>query len=134
MTNTGELASNRIPRSLSIDTVSVMERVRACAAVVRQACTWLTRRGQDVLTRGGTRRLKVAETVSLGEKRFVSIVQVDGEQFLLGGSPSNIVLLAKLETKPGPEGVRSFDNILSRVDVCVERSEVDNKNPTGATR
>jgi flagellar biogenesis protein FliO len=44
-----------------------------------------------------TRRLRVAETVSLGEKRFVSIVQVDGTQFLVGGAAGSVSLLAVLE-------------------------------------
>jgi flagellar biogenesis protein FliO len=48
-----------------------------------------------------SRRLRVAETVSLGEKRFVSIVQVDGAQFLIGGSATEIQLLANLNPQPG---------------------------------
>jgi flagellar biogenesis protein FliO len=47
-------------------------------------------------TRPTDRRLRVAETVSLGEKRFVAVVQVDGRHFLLAGGPTNIVLLAQL--------------------------------------
>ncbi|HEX5284304.1 MAG TPA: flagellar biosynthetic protein FliO [Bryocella sp.] len=54
-------------------------------------------RSHAVLVRRASRRLSVNETVSLGEKRFVSILSVDGEQFLVGGSSSNVVLLAKLD-------------------------------------
>jgi hypothetical protein len=43
------------------------------------------------------RRLKVAETVSLGEKRFVSILQVDGTNFLVGGAAGSVSLLAILD-------------------------------------
>lgn len=43
-----------------------------------------------------TKRLRVAETVSLGEKRFVSIVSVEGREFLIGGGSSGITLLAQL--------------------------------------
>jgi flagellar biogenesis protein FliO len=43
--------------------------------------------------------LRVAETVSLGEKRFVAVVQVDGRHFLLAGGPTNIALLAQLDTE-----------------------------------
>jgi hypothetical protein len=43
--------------------------------------------------------LRVAETVSLGEKRFVAVVQVDGRHFLLAGGPTNIALLAQLDTQ-----------------------------------
>jgi flagellar biogenesis protein FliO len=41
----------------------------------------------------------VAETVSLGEKRFVAVVQVDGRHFLLAGGATNIALLAQLDAK-----------------------------------
>lgn len=58
---------------------------------------WMHSRSRALLARRATRRLSVTETVSLGEKRFVSILCVDGEQFLVGGSSSNVVLLAKLE-------------------------------------
>lgn len=67
---------------------------KALAAIYR----WTNSRTDMLLARRAPRRLTVAETLSLGEKRFVSIVYVDGEQFLLGGGPSNIVLLAKLES------------------------------------
>jgi flagellar biogenesis protein FliO len=47
------------------------------------------------------RNLRVCENVSLGEKRFVAIVQVDEERFLIGGSSSSVSLLTRLqETKP----------------------------------
>jgi flagellar biogenesis protein FliO len=49
--------------------------------------------------RSSTKRLRVAETVSLGEKRFVAVVQVDGRHFLLAGGPTNIALLAQLDAK-----------------------------------
>jgi len=42
------------------------------------------------------KQLAVAETVSLGEKRFVSVVTVGNRQFLIGGGPSNVQLLAEL--------------------------------------
>jgi hypothetical protein len=46
-----------------------------------------------------TKRLRVAETVSLGEKRFVAILRVDGREFLIGGSASGVSLLTQI-TKP----------------------------------
>ena len=39
----------------------------------------------------------MAATVSLGEKRFVAVIQIDGLQFLIGGGASNVALLAQLE-------------------------------------
>jgi hypothetical protein len=53
------------------------------------------------------KRLKVSETVSLGEKRFIAVVQVDGSEFLVGGAPNALSVLAHLETpKTFPEILR----------------------------
>ncbi len=46
------------------------------------------------------RRLRVSETVSLGEKRFVSIVELDGQAFLIGGGTAGVSLLAELSPTP----------------------------------
>jgi hypothetical protein len=44
----------------------------------------------------GKKRMRVCESVSLGDKRFVAIVRVDSQNFLLGGSSASVSLLAKL--------------------------------------
>ena len=49
---------------------------------------------------GHGRRLQIAETVQLGEKRFVAILRVDGEQFLIGGSATGVSLLTSLPGAP----------------------------------
>lgn len=54
------------------------------------------------------KRLRVCETVSLGEKRFVAVIQVDGEQFLVGGSSSSVSTLAHLERS------RDFSDVFQR--------------------
>lgn len=45
------------------------------------------------------KRLRVCESVSLGEKRFIAVIQVDGEQFLVGGSSTSVSTLAHLEPR-----------------------------------
>jgi flagellar biogenesis protein FliO len=45
------------------------------------------------------RRLRVAATASLGEKRFVALIQIDDQQFLVGGGSGNVVLLAQVNAK-----------------------------------
>jgi hypothetical protein len=42
-----------------------------------------------------TKRLRLVETVSLGEKRFVAIVSVENREYLIGGAPSGVSLLAQ---------------------------------------
>jgi len=45
--------------------------------------------------------MRLCETISLGDKRFLAIVQVDEERILIGGSASTVALLTRLpETKP----------------------------------
>jgi len=64
---------------------------------------WAFRRwGVKRLPGSGGSRLKVEETLSLGDRRFVSILKVDEERFLIALSPQNITLLSRLEN---PEGM-----------------------------
>jgi flagellar biogenesis protein FliO len=51
---------------------------------------------RTVLTRK-VRRLRVLETLALGERRFLAIVEFDRQEFLLGGSGSSLLLLARLK-------------------------------------
>jgi hypothetical protein len=44
------------------------------------------------------KKLRVLESVSLGERRFVTILQVEGRKFLIGGSSSNVSMLASLDS------------------------------------
>lgn len=46
----------------------------------------------------GKKKLRVSETVSLGDKRFVAVVHIEGQKFLIGGGASGVSLLAELET------------------------------------
>lgn len=69
------------------------KEVRASTGLLSRAWRWIQARKA---VRSSTRRLRVTETVSLGEKRFVAVVQIDGLQFLLGGGPTNVTLLAQL--------------------------------------
>jgi flagellar biogenesis protein FliO len=64
------------------------------AAMMTQAWSWAQ---QKLRSQQGKKRLRVCESVSLGEKRFVAVIQVDGEQFLVGGSSSSVATLAHLE-------------------------------------
>lgn len=48
-----------------------------------------------------TKQLRVAETISLGEKRFVSLIQVDGQKFLIGGGATGVSLLTPLGAAEG---------------------------------
>jgi len=42
------------------------------------------------------KHLRVCENVSLGDKRFVALVQVDEQRFLIGGGVNSVAMLARL--------------------------------------
>ena len=42
------------------------------------------------------RRLRVCETISLGDRRFVAVIEFDRQEFLVGGSGNSLALLARL--------------------------------------
>jgi len=67
---------------------------------------WRSLRAQQA-ARSTSKRLRVAATVSLGEKRFIAVIQVDGREFLVGGGATNVALLAPLNAR------ESFDALLS---------------------
>ena len=89
--------------------------------LLRCIWAWVSQHGRGVLDRSRTRRLSVAETVSLGEKRFISIVRVDGEQMLVAGTQSQVVLLAKLEREAESQAAgqmrqqHTFADVFSRM-------------------
>ena len=82
------LPSAPLPRATAEPLVQVLSRH------VRSAWKWMERRRSAHFA---AKRLHVTETLSLGEKRFVSIIEVDGTQYLIGGSAENVQLLTRLE-------------------------------------
>jgi flagellar biogenesis protein FliO len=80
-----------------------IDGARASVSVQQIAVVGLITRGLQWLQarrlRGPQgRRLQLCATVPLGEKRFVSIVECDGQQFLIGGGAGNVCLLAHLSS------------------------------------
>jgi flagellar biogenesis protein FliO len=46
--------------------------------------------------------LSIRETASLGERRFVAVIQFERQRFLIGASPSSITLLTQLPDDEAP--------------------------------
>lgn len=73
---------------------SAADRGQVLLATMRNAVRWTLQR---VTVKQARKNLKVCENVSLGEKRFVAVIQVDEERFLIGGSSSSVSLLTRLQ-------------------------------------
>lgn len=82
-------------------------------SLFRTIADWFERRRQGAM---GS-KLRVAETISLGEKRFVSVVHVDGQRFLIGGSASNVALLTQLGAQDA-----SFESVLRKSTASRKRT------------
>jgi len=50
--------------------------------------------------RKAPRQLRLCESVSLGEKRVVAVIQYENQRFLIGGSAHSVNLLARLGEAP----------------------------------
>ena len=51
-------------------------------------------------TKHKRRSLVIQETAALGERRFVAVLQFEGQRFLIGGSANAVTLLAHLPQQP----------------------------------
>ncbi len=64
---------------------------------------WLHERSRDLWHQyrasrksSGDKKLRMCETLSLGDRRFVAVIELDGERFLVGGGPNSVSLLTTL--------------------------------------
>jgi hypothetical protein len=85
------LATRTVPQDWFIRTLS-----RGADCLLKVLRELWARAGQ-VRVRQNRKRLRVCETVPLGEKRFVAVIQVDDKQFLVGGASNSVSLLAQLD-------------------------------------
>jgi len=68
------------------------------AAAGRMFTALATRVHRGIERRRSARRLRLSETLSLGEKRFLAVVQFQQQEFLVGGTGNSIALLARLDS------------------------------------
>ncbi len=128
--NTKVAALQRVPFSTQLESSgrSFEQTLRQCSSQVRRRISWL--RSYPWLNRiramapkrltarplagawawlkrnypaPSTKRLRVAETVSLGEKRFVALLAVDGREYLIGGGTSGVSLLTPIRKPRRPK-------------------------------
>ena len=60
-------------------------------------CMRMSALGRKIQVRQKKKRLRICESIPLGDKRFVAVIQIDDQQFLLGASATSISLLAQLQ-------------------------------------
>ena len=68
--------------------------IEGLLADVTEFLRWAGTRIKSIKIQPAKKRLRVCESVSLGEKRFIAVVQLDGKEFLVGGAPNSLSLLA----------------------------------------
>lgn len=61
---------------------------------------WIRGRLAGIAVRRTPRRLRLCETLVLGEKRFVAVIEFEGQRFLVGGGAASVNLLARLGESP----------------------------------
>jgi hypothetical protein len=83
-------STSSVPRGV-VDPVERRWSMQDVVQQTRSAFKWLHVNSLQKLT---TKRMRVAETVALGEKRTVTILQVDGTQMLIGSAAGSVALLA----------------------------------------
>lgn len=78
------------------------------------ASLWaLKKYGRGRIPGSGGGKLRVEETLALGDRRYVSILEAEGERFLIALTPQGISLISRLD--PGDRGEPgTFDEALSR--------------------
>jgi len=77
------------------------ESVVTVPGQTKRKVSWLglaRRLGRRLLrmTERAPRQLRLAETLSLGERRFVAVIEFERARFLVGGTSASMVLLAQL--------------------------------------
>jgi flagellar biogenesis protein FliO len=83
-------------------------------SVVPTATAWFARGFEAIRTflrsftiRRRDRSLRICETLPLGEKRFVAVVQFEGRRFLIGSTNQSISLLDRLDAASPPRRKRA---------------------------
>jgi flagellar biosynthetic protein FliO len=104
MTDVRLLAAQAAPAATPVD--PGLDTVRAIVAliavtIVLAGFLWLLKRGTFAATsRGGRQGLAIESAISLGERRSLVIVGVEGRRLLLGLSPAQVNLIAELGRAP----------------------------------
>jgi len=73
------------------------------ALLIRKISSGVVWAAKNVRVQPARKTLRVCESVSMGERRFVAVIQVDKQRFLIGGGTGSVSLLSRL-----PESSRAL--------------------------
>jgi|SRR5580704_14327559 flagellar biogenesis protein FliO len=71
--------------------------------------------------RRAPKRLRLCESLPLGERRFVAVIEFEQSRFLVGGTASTLVMLARLG-KPGRASENARGDDLHKDDLRINDS------------
>jgi flagellar biogenesis protein FliO len=77
-------------------TLSISETPQLQGSLMRTIWTQLRSAWQGVRIQRRQRRLRLSESVSLGEKRLIALVEFEGQRFLVAATSERISLLQSL--------------------------------------
>jgi flagellar biogenesis protein FliO len=76
------------------------------------------------LSRRTPKSLRLCESLPLGERRFVAVVEFERARLLVGGTPSSVVLLSRLEdSQEGADGAAEMLEELTKPETKTARSQ-----------
>lgn len=83
-----------LPAEETAASMRLQSLAQGAVADVMEFFKWVGKNVKNIKIQPAKKRLRVCESVSLGEKRFIAVVQLDGKEFLVGGAPNSLSLLA----------------------------------------
>jgi flagellar biogenesis protein FliO len=90
----------------------IRQKLLLIAAITAKAIEGVRKAFLQMSVRRTCKNLRVCETVPLGEKRFVAIVEAVGERFLIGGTANSLAVLARLREQE--DGAIRFAPVLQQ--------------------
>jgi len=94
-----KLAEMRVMQSNSVSKLTSLFMHAFMHASGRLKAAWRAMAGRVLIRRSKSKALAVRETVALGDRRFVSVIEFERQRFLIASSPSAITLLSILGDK-----------------------------------
>lgn len=70
--------------------------LRQVVRTLRRLLSAARRWSQTVSLKRRENQMRLCETLSLGDRRFLALVLVEQQKYLVGGAPNSVALLAKL--------------------------------------